>query len=226
MGISFLLALPQVAFVMAPYFADDVHGAKNLARIVYENEWWRLATPILLHTGWYHLSGNLTIQFRAGVTLEYLWGHGVFLIIYMGSGIYGNLASCVFLPDALSVGASGSLCGIIGAWPVYLAMTWDQVDDATSKRKRDLVMLVLILSIILVMCTSFIPPTDFAAHFGGLMMGALLAMTVFGPKMTSGKWGAVVSVLGALTVGVALVVTVWYILEVIEPDTKLLAISD
>lgn len=218
---------------MAPYFADyeygsgkryDVHGAKNLARIVYDNEWWRLVTPILLHTGWYHLSGNLSIQFRAGVTLEYLWGHGVFLIIYMGSGIYGNLASCVFLPDTLSVGASGSLCGIIGAWPVYLAITWDQVDE-TSKRKRDLVMFVLILSIILVMCTSFIPPTDFAAHFGGLMMGALLAMTVFGPKMTSGKWGAVVSVLGALTVGVAFAVTLWYIIEVIEPDTKLLAIS-
>ncbi|CAK0867773.1 unnamed protein product [Prorocentrum cordatum] len=135
-SISFLLALPMIAYVLLPFFVvddytnykrHDVYGAKNAAKIVYEGEWWRLLTPIMLHTGWFHLVTNLGVQLRAAITLEYLWGHHIWLVIYAGSGAYGNLVSCAYFPHYISVGASGALCGLIGAWPVYLLMTWDQV---------------------------------------------------------------------------------------------------
>merc|ERR1719499_2376213 len=108
------------------YYTLDVLGAKNVARIMVLNEWWRLVTPMLLHTGVFHLLGNLLVQLRTGSQLEYLWGHASWLFIYIVSGVYATLCSCVMLPGGLSVGSSGALCGLIGAWFAFTLITWYQ----------------------------------------------------------------------------------------------------
>jgi len=177
----------------------------------------------MLHTGWFHLVTNLGVQLRAAITLEYLWGHHIWLVIYAGSGAYGNLVSCAYFPHYISVGASGALCGLIGAWPVYLLMTWDQVSP-TDKAKRDIVMCVLVCCIAALIGTSFMPLVDSAAHFGGLVMGAFLAMVAFAPKMTSRKLGVVVGLLGALLATLACYAAARYVLEVLEPHPALLSI--
>lgn len=229
---AFLLAVPQVLFVVAPYFIEydqtdyeryDEHGAKNAAKMIYEDEWWRLVTPILLHTGWSHVLGNIAIQMRAGITLEYLWGHAVWIIVYFGTGVFATLSSCALKPDSLSVGASGALCGIMGAWPVYLLITWDQVDEK-DKKKRDLIMVVVLLSIGLLIGFSFLPLVDWAAHFGGLIMGVFIAMAVFARLMTCAWKKILVGLLGTVLTGLAYGAAVWYVLEVIEPAPSLLDI--
>lgn len=81
--------------MIGPYGAIlNVMGAKNTAMIVYKNEWWRLATPMLLHAGTFslwltcipptktfiicpgviHIGMNLILQLRVGVMLEAEWG--------------------------------------------------------------------------------------------------------------------------------------------------------
>lgn len=37
-------------------------GAKETAMIVDLNEWWRLATPIFIHAGMFHIIPNVAVQ--------------------------------------------------------------------------------------------------------------------------------------------------------------------
>lgn len=48
-------------------------GWQNAAKIKYNNEWWRLILPVLLHAGVLHIASNLLIQLRAGSYLEIIW---------------------------------------------------------------------------------------------------------------------------------------------------------
>jgi rhomboid protease GluP len=215
---------------VAPYFHDfgfsdferhDEFGAKNAAKMKYDGEWWRLVTPFLLHTGWPHVLGNLGIQLRAGITLEYLWGHFSWLIIYFGSGIFATLSSVALKPDSLSVGASGALSGLMGAWPVFLLATWDQVKDERERKKRDLILVIVLLSIAALIGFSFQPLIDWAAHIGGLVMGVFLAMTIFSCRMTNRLTGMFVGSIGFVLSCLFYFFTVFYILKVVEPEPSL-----
>eukprot|EP00604_Paraphysomonas_vestita_P003091 CAMPEP_0174818422 /NCGR_PEP_ID=MMETSP1107-20130205/1092_1 /TAXON_ID=36770 /ORGANISM="Paraphysomonas vestita, Strain GFlagA" /LENGTH=342 /DNA_ID=CAMNT_0016030231 /DNA_START=59 /DNA_END=1084 /DNA_ORIENTATION=+ len=95
------------------------YGAKDAALILYRHEWWRLITPIFLHAGILHILSNGFIQLRVGGYLNRVFGTLPWLFIYFASGIYGNMLSCIFLPDAIGVGSSGALMGILSAWLVW-----------------------------------------------------------------------------------------------------------
>lgn len=77
-------------------------------------EVWRLVTPIFLHAGLVHLATNLLMQLRVGLFVETLWGTRVYTAIYLASGVFASVYSCAFKPEQISVGASGSLMGVMG----------------------------------------------------------------------------------------------------------------
>lgn len=165
-----------------PYYVLDVLGAKNVARIRSGGEWWRLLSPVLLHTGVFHLLGNLLVQLRTGSQLEVTWGHGNWLFIYVVSGGYASLTSCVMLPGGLSVGSSGSLCGLIGAWLAFTVMTWNQtLPHDVPERDQQVVSIIVSLAVIIGL--SFLPLMDFGAHLGGMVAGAFLAMAIFAGRI-------------------------------------------
>jgi membrane associated rhomboid family serine protease len=51
----------------------------------------------------------------AGTLLERAIGHWRFLLLYLSCGLAGSAGALVNRPDALTVGASGALFGILGA---------------------------------------------------------------------------------------------------------------
>jgi membrane associated rhomboid family serine protease len=75
-------------------------------------------THMFLHADWWHLLGNMLFLWICGVLLEDAWGRGVFLGLYLMAGLI-----CV-LPDLLrddpvtSIGASGAIAGVMGAFAV------------------------------------------------------------------------------------------------------------
>jgi len=160
----------------------DMMGAKNAAKVLYRDEWWRLLSTLLLHGGLVHFSLNALIQLRMGLWLEVLWGHGVWSMIYFSSGAYSSLVSCVFLPDTLSVGASGAICGVIGAGLVFLLTTWNQTMPSDIL-ERNANAFTLAFNIIGTACLSIVPNMDYAAHLGGFLSGMVLAMGIFANKM-------------------------------------------
>ena len=67
----------------------------------------------MLHAGVIHLVSNVFIQLRVGGYLNLVFGTRNWLIIYILSGVFGNMCSCVLLTDAIGVGSSGALLGML-----------------------------------------------------------------------------------------------------------------
>eukprot|EP00929_Paragymnodinium_shiwhaense_P114711 TRINITY_DN83197_c0_g1_i1.p1 TRINITY_DN83197_c0_g1~~TRINITY_DN83197_c0_g1_i1.p1 ORF type:complete len:445 (-),score=85.21 TRINITY_DN83197_c0_g1_i1:171-1505(-) len=208
-------------FMGPDFLVFDTFGAKNAAKILYKHEWWRLVTPIFLHAGWLHLLGNFTIQLRSGVMLEVLFGHTRWCLIYVFSGIVATLASCVALPNTLSVGASGSICGILAAWAVFTGTTWHQtLPRDVPQRKNEAMYVVCGLGLIVLM--SWTPLVDWAAHIGGMAAGLTLAMLLFGGQMESRPLQLLVQITGGLLTIALVAGLFWFLLEDTAPDKRML----
>ena len=150
-------------------------GAKDIVRLV-QGEWWRFFTPVFIHVGMLHFALNSLGLCVIGARLEEIFGKRLFLCIYLGAGIAGNLCSAVFTLG-ISAGASGALFGLLGAgW--YL-------DRRFRKRLQEMSGGMLrgrsnftILVIINVLFGFIIPGIDNAAHIGGLLFGVVATMAI------------------------------------------------
>jgi len=216
-----VMPLERNPLVGPHYHLFDKLGAKNAARIKYEGEWWRLFTPIMLHAGFLHLVGNLSVQLRTGAMLEYVFGHTEWLLIYTFAGAYGVLAGCVFAPSSLGVGASGGLCGLFSAWFFFILITWNQTSPVDVKL-RNAQMLSVGVSVLVIAALSFLPMMDFAAHFGGLFMGAALAMAVFAGRLQHQRWRMATRACGiVLTAALPGFTLAWFMVKTSPPESLL-----
>lgn len=80
---------------------------------------WRLVTPIFLHIGFWHLLFNLVSLATVGPKVEAIWGRTTMLFVFIATGVVGNIGSGLAQPDVISAGASGGICGLIGAAAGY-----------------------------------------------------------------------------------------------------------
>ncbi|MCI2049286.1 MAG: rhomboid family intramembrane serine protease [Lachnospiraceae bacterium] len=83
---------------------------------------YRLFTAMFLHFGVLHLLCNMYSLYNLGPALEYICGAGWYLIIYIGSGLFGNLFTWAAETRSghysVSAGASGAIFGLMGAYLV------------------------------------------------------------------------------------------------------------
>ena len=85
----------------------------------------RLIASIFLHTGWIHLLGNILYLSIFGDNVETAFGHVNYLIFYLFSGIPANFTHMIVsgspgMPlDLPTVGASGAISGILGAYLIF-----------------------------------------------------------------------------------------------------------
>ena len=116
----------------------------------------------------------------------------------------------------IGAGASGSLLGLLGAWGVELAFGWphdrpenfaDPADAAISRSSRKKNLLAVVLNSGFAMLLSLVPMVDWAAHAGGLLGGAMLALVLFAPTLAelSGLGGKLCAMLmGVVGAGLCL----------------------
>jgi membrane associated rhomboid family serine protease len=81
-----------------------------------------LVTSLFLHGGFVHLIGNLIYLWVFGGAVEEVLGHSRYLLLYLSCGAIGSLTHTVLFPQSTvpSIGASGSIAGILGAFLVLL----------------------------------------------------------------------------------------------------------
>ena len=105
-----------------------------------------------------------------GVFLERLIGHWRFLFIYLLTGVVSIISSFYFMPQEVSVGASGAIFGLVGAYSIFVLIHRRAFRNGGIPT---LLWLVIViggnLSIGL-----FIPNVDNYAHMGGLISGCFL----------------------------------------------------
>jgi membrane associated rhomboid family serine protease len=77
-------------------------------------------TSMFLHGGFLHLAGNMLYLWIFGDNVEDELGHGRFLIFYLLCGVAAGLTQAIVAPqsDVPTVGASGAIAGVLGAYLV------------------------------------------------------------------------------------------------------------
>ncbi len=77
-----------------------------------------ILTSMFLHASWLHLIGNMWVLYIFGDNIEDHLGHFKYLVFYLISGIAAALVHTLLNPssDIPSVGASGAIAGVMGAY--------------------------------------------------------------------------------------------------------------
>ena len=159
------------------------HGASYVP-LIREGEAYRLFTSMFLHFNFRHLVNNMLILAVIGNMLEQIIGKWKFLLIYLLSGIAGNLLSMGLIlyfekSPAVSAGASGAVFGIEGSILYVMLRNRQRMRD-NSYLYRFGIMLALSLYV------GFTEGgVDNAAHVGGLLAGFLLTLILYHPGRTS-----------------------------------------
>lgn len=90
-------------------------GAKDSYLIVHDSQIWRLASPMVLHAGLIHYILNMFALWYVGKAIELIHGHFQAIVQFVVPAIGGTILSAIFLPEYITVGASGGIFGLIGA---------------------------------------------------------------------------------------------------------------
>ena len=144
--------------------------------VIYEWQFWRLISAIFLHGDFLHLFSNMIGLLLFGVFLENNMPKMNFLIIYFVSGLIGNLFTLILLPIySISLGASGSIFGLIGASFVMIA----------TQRDKSLILLGGIYLLYFII-SSLAPGINLWAHIFGLLGGILFGY-IFNQKRKASK---------------------------------------
>lgn len=192
--VALIVINVAVFFIMSLFGnTEDVmfmleHGAMFEPLITEEHEYYRIITSMFLHFGIEHLLNNMVILGALGWNLELETGKIRFLIIYLVSGIGGNLLSLYLgvssAEYAVSAGASGAIFGLMGALLYVAARNRGRMGRISGKG----VLFMIALSLYFGITSSGI---DNAAHIGGLLCGFILSVILYRKKNSyHARWKA------------------------------------
>jgi len=185
-GNPFSMVVPLPNEVLIPF------GAKVNHYIQARNEWWRFVTPMFLHVNLLHLLVNMYSLWIVGPYVEKLYGSAKFLLFWVLTGIAGVVASYLTVrpgviggplvrfifksADEPSAGASGALFGLVGVLFVFGIKYRHELPEGFKRAfGTGLLPMILMNLFIGYVLRGFI---DNAAHLGGLVSGAVLALAV------------------------------------------------
>eukprot|EP00592_Proboscia_alata_P001330 CAMPEP_0194374958 /NCGR_PEP_ID=MMETSP0174-20130528/23419_1 /TAXON_ID=216777 /ORGANISM="Proboscia alata, Strain PI-D3" /LENGTH=179 /DNA_ID=CAMNT_0039154847 /DNA_START=737 /DNA_END=1276 /DNA_ORIENTATION=+ len=112
-----------------------------------------------------------------GPEVERTFGNGRFFATYFAAGAAGNILSAVMSPNP-SVGASGAVFGLCGAYSVFLAKN-GQFFGSSGKRGLNAVKSSMASNLLFGFMS---PGIDNWGHIGGALGGALVAH-LMGPQL-------------------------------------------
>ncbi len=138
--------------------------------LVASGEWWRIFTAALLHGGLLHIGFNMYALYLFGPRLEQQVGGSAFAALYVASAGVGGMVAYAFGPtEQVTIGASGAIFGLFGAW-MFVAWKMRKTPGGRSMFNQLGVLLLINLSLPL-----FVPNIAWRAHLGGFAAGILIA---------------------------------------------------
>lgn len=144
----------------------------NFGPATQDGQWWRLITAMFVHFGFVHLLLNMWALWDIGRLVERLYGRLRFSVLYISSGILGNLLSLVVQGNqAVSGGASGAIFSLYGALLIFLWRERQQVERGEFKW---LFGGAAVFTLLTLGMGQLVAGIDNAAHLGGLAAGACL----------------------------------------------------
>ncbi|HKR60169.1 MAG TPA: rhomboid family intramembrane serine protease [Pyrinomonadaceae bacterium] len=181
---SLLSVFPQPVLV--------AYGAK-LNALVAAGQWWRFVTPMFIHVNLMHLLVNMYSLWIIGPYVEKLYGSTKFVVFWVLTGIAGVVASYLTvvgpdvpmgalgrflfkIHDDPSAGASGALFGLVGVLFVFGIKFRHELPEGFKRAFGTGLLPMIALNLFIGYVGRGI--IDNAAHLGGLVAGAALALVV------------------------------------------------
>lgn len=172
-----LLGVNVLIYLIGMPLGDTVYnkGALITYKVLMDGEFYRIFTAMFLHAGTEHIVNNMLMLATVGAIVEQYTGHGFFFILYIISGIFGNLLSMAYeLRNNLnwiSVGASGAIMGIVG-----FLVVWIIINRQRFVKNKSLMIRIGLLAIFLVNACFFQEGANTVAHLGGFLTGVVLGI--------------------------------------------------
>jgi membrane associated rhomboid family serine protease len=192
-----VLAIVLVAVNLA-VFAWDAVSPQQLTfegglfgPYVAGGEWWRIITSGFLHVNLIHVGFNCFLIYQLSLLLEPALGRLRLGLVYACAIVGGSFGALLLSPDALTVGASGGVFGLMGA--AVAALRSHGIDIFQTGIGG-----LLVLNLIL---TFAIPRISIGGHLGGLVAGAVAGWLVVEAGSRIGSDAVPVALVGATTAG-------------------------
>ncbi|MBN2410473.1 rhomboid family intramembrane serine protease [candidate division KSB1 bacterium] len=138
---------------------------------IFQGKWWTLVTAIYLHGGILHIFFNMLWLRQLGQMVQDLFGSSRTFLIFTIAGVVGFIASFM-LGIAYTIGASGSIFGLLGALIYYGRKRGGYFGTALYRQVGSWALILFIFGFLM-------PGVNNFAHAGGFLGGYLSAM-VFG----------------------------------------------
>ncbi|MFO8019444.1 MAG: rhomboid family intramembrane serine protease [Promethearchaeia archaeon] len=165
-----LLFVEEAAFIPAEFFAG--------------NKPWTIIISMFMHGGFFHILMNMIFFYVVSDNCEKALGHGLFLLIYLVSGIsaallHGVIAVLGNQPNVPTLGASGAIFGIIAVYGILFPNNklafWLQFFIIRLKAKY-FVLVYFLLQLLYGFLLWGASSTAYFAHIGGFLAGAISAL--------------------------------------------------
>jgi len=147
----------------------------SLIKLIAPDEWWRAVTAAFLHGSFLHVGLNMYILYLLGPQMERQTGSLTFSALYLAAAAAGGAVSALTGPLVTesgflvtSVGASGAVFGLIGAW--FSASYRHRHTPAGRAMFNQMVLWVGINALSPFLFRNI----DWRAHVGGLVAGVLI----------------------------------------------------
>lgn len=172
-----LVAVNVAVFVVGIAMGSDGFGRERMlvdyglhGGAVASGEWWRLITSGFLHAGLLHLAFNMFALYSLGQFLEGIVGRARYALIYGVSLVGGSLGVVLLDANALTVGASGAIFGVFGAFAV---LEYSRGQNPFQSGIGTTILLNLFI-------TFAVPGISIGGHLGGLVAGAAVGALLIG----------------------------------------------
>lgn len=165
-----LVAVNVLVYILCSLTGEMLYarGQLDAFSVLVNQEYDRIFWAMFLHSGISHLFNNMLILFFLGSMIEKEVGHFRYALLYLLSGIGGNLLSLLVKvvngEVAASLGASGAIFGLDGVLLAMVLFSGREMENVTPVR--------VLLMILYSLYSGFTGQNiDNAAHIGGLLTG-------------------------------------------------------
>ena len=144
---------------------------------VAQGELWRLLTVVLVHEGIVHLGFNMYALLIVGPLVERIYGHGLWVVMYLVTAAAASVLSYILLPNEDAVGASGAIFGLFGVLGTTLWFYKPMMQGARGLAQQIIVIVIINLVLDVGLDAGGLN-IDIFAHIGGLLAGIWLGLVV------------------------------------------------
>lgn len=170
-----LVTMNVIVFLICTFTGDLLYnrGALSVMDLWQGGQVYRLFTSMFLHANVEHLFSNMVVLYYVGALVERELGPLPYTVLYLLSGLAGNIFSIGYEIFAgiygSSVGASGAVFGVEGALLFLVMIRRGKLESMTVGR----VAFAIAFSLY---CGFTSAGVNNAAHVGGVLMGFIAAV--------------------------------------------------